>query len=1250
MHRQLMEKSAAYSKWHAHKYHGHFHWALFLVASGFLLWSSFSLKTTEVEFAFAQTATFQDTVYVSGLSQPTAMAWAPTISGDKRLFVSEKAGTLRVIKNDNLLSTPFFNLNVTSNSERGLLGIAFDPSFATNRFIYVYYTRSSSPVKNRVSRFTADTTFDKVVSGSELVLLDNIPSDAGNHNGGAVHFGPDGKLYISTGDGGQTSSNSQSLNVLAGKILRINKDGSIPTDNPFVNTPNARGEIWAYGLRNPYTMDFDPVGGKLYINDVGQNNWEEINRGAKGANYGWPTCEGPQGTGVGNCNTTGFTYPIHAYNHSVGESITGAAFYRGSQFPSQYYGVYFFGDYVSDFIRQLSPSNNASAFRSANTPVDIRVGPDESLYYLSIGAGTVRKIQYGSGTSNPPPTPPPTPPPGTGTAPVGTINTPALGAKYNAGDTITYSGTATDAEQGTLPASAFSWLIALHHGTHTHPFLGPITGIRNGTFTIPRIGHTEDNVFYRITLTVTDNTGLKHESFRDVNPNKVNLTLASSPSGLQVVLNGQPRTMPYSFVSVVGVEQQFDATTPQTLSGQTYNFQSWSNAGARSQTINAPASDRTYTATFALSQTQPPTPTPTPTTCNRLSANTAIPTGFGASFNIFSVAREFMVSGNCGTGSATVTVGNGNPLTYSYNRGYYWSGTAWTPYTLSCSGETISGAWCVGKGTASVPLIADVTNVIGYTCQWMGAKWNCGCRDNQCSTSYWQLQQLNRTSPPVVTPPPSGGSGGGGVSSGKVITIPIASNETTLFDCEKTATKCGPGDTIKIDGGVHTNRRIEFRNLRGTAASPIRVINDTSDNARVTLESPSGRPRFGIMCYDCVHVIFDFLGGWQGQAPGQCGVVDNPDGIQNNSENAIDEYQNGCGLRIDGSDSAGGSPQDAILLQGEHRYITIQGFEGVGSWAGPGDTNYEETHGFNTNDQQRCASDHPGEWVEYITLRKSYMHNYHSTAGYIGPNASIECNGIGANLVKQRDMLVEYVVVDTSGEGGIKFKSVPGSDPLEAIFRYNHVRNGGANPLGTDEGANNQLMTCFEASCTAYGNVLDTNFIDKPDGDGLSCGVLHRPASWGTQVCHFYNNTINNVQGHGVAVSRQANSPRNGTTADIQIRAEYLTIVNPGQTSGNCVNIGGSVNGSGYVRNVICAGASGVTSITGGANIQKQNNLQGVVSSMGFVNAALKNFKLTPSSNARNNSNGVGCPSVDLLKLTRPQGGVCDQGAIEFDE
>src|SRR5215211_3203824 len=247
----------------------------------FCLLSSFS-----VTYGATLPAGFTETA-ISGLSTPTAMEIAP----DGRIFVCQQGGSLRVIKNGALLATPFLTLNVDSNGERGLLGIAFDPNFATNNFLYLYYTVATTPRHNRVSRFTANG--DVVVAGSETVILelDNLTS-ATNHNGGAIHFGPDGKLYVAVGENAN-GSNAQTLANLLGKILRINADGSIPTDNPFFGTATGVNRaIWAMGLRNPFTFAFQQTTGRMFINDVGQNTWEEINDGIAGANYGWPSTEG----------------------------------------------------------------------------------------------------------------------------------------------------------------------------------------------------------------------------------------------------------------------------------------------------------------------------------------------------------------------------------------------------------------------------------------------------------------------------------------------------------------------------------------------------------------------------------------------------------------------------------------------------------------------------------------------------------------------------------------------------------------------------------------------------------------------------------------------------------------------------------------------------------------------------------------------------------------------------------------------
>lgn len=340
----------------------------------------------------------------SGLSNTTAMALHP----DGRIFVCQQTGELRVIKNGVVLPTPFTTLNVNFDGERGLLGVTFDPNYATNRFVYVYYTATTPTIHNRVSRFTANASNEDVaVAGSEVVLLNLETLGATNHNGGAIHFGPDGKLYIATGENA-VPSNSQSLANRLGKILRINSDGTIPADNP-TSFPNIAGSpsglnraIWAVGLRNPFTFSFQPGTGRMHINDVGQGTWEEVNVGTAGANFGWPTCEGA-------CVTGGMTNPLYQYSSAAAApcAITGGAFYNPTTptFPAPFIGKYFFADFCAGWIKVLDPfspppTEGAADFATGiSLPVDIQVANDGSLYYLARGSNSVFRVQFVAGVT-----------------------------------------------------------------------------------------------------------------------------------------------------------------------------------------------------------------------------------------------------------------------------------------------------------------------------------------------------------------------------------------------------------------------------------------------------------------------------------------------------------------------------------------------------------------------------------------------------------------------------------------------------------------------------------------------------------------------------------------------------------------------------------------------------------------------------------------------------------------------------------
>jgi glucose/arabinose dehydrogenase len=604
---------------------------------------------------------FSETLVANGLSSPTAMQFAP----DGRLFVCEQGGRLRVIKNGALVPTPFVTLTVSSVGERGLLGVAFDPNFAVNHFVYVYYTATTPAVHNRISRFTASG--DVAVAGSEVVLfeLDNL-SSATNHNGGALAFGPDGKLYAAVGENAN-GANAQSMTNVLGKMLRLNSDGSIPTDNPFLGSTTGKNRaIWALGLRNPFTFAFNPGNGVMFINDVGQNTWEEINDGVAGSNYGWPTTEGAT-------TNPQFRSPRYAYDHSTGAcAITGGAFYvpMTTQFPTDYVHDYFFADYCGGWIRKLDPSNNGvTTFASGiNAPVDLKVGEDGSLYYLARGSSAVFRVSYGataptitSHPSNQSVAPGASVTfsvraSGTGTlryqwqrnganisgatasdysiasvadtdngarframvtndfgsvlsneavltvtanrAPTATITQPAAGTLYSGGQTINYAGTGTDPEDGALAGSAFTWRVDFHHDTHTHPFIPATSGSTSGSFTIPTTGETSANVWYRIYLTVRDSGGLTQTVQRDIMPRKVRLTLATSPAGLGLTLDGQPVTTPFSFDGVVGIVRNIGAPATQTSGGTSYAFVSWSDGGAASHNVSTPAANTTYTATY----------------------------------------------------------------------------------------------------------------------------------------------------------------------------------------------------------------------------------------------------------------------------------------------------------------------------------------------------------------------------------------------------------------------------------------------------------------------------------------------------------------------------------------------------------------------------------------------------------------------------------------------------------------------------
>jgi glucose/arabinose dehydrogenase len=711
----------------------------------------------------------------NGISNPTVMAFAP----DGRIFVAQQNGALRVIKNNALLTTPFLTLTVNSSGERGLIGIALDPNFATNQFIYLYYTLANGS-RNRISRFTGNG--DVVVPGSEVVLLDLDPlSSATNHNGGAMHF-KNGLLYVAVGENAN-GAHAQNLDTYHGKLLRINSNGSIPAGNPYTTGSEQRRRVWAHGLRNPFTFDIQPSTGRVFVNDVGQGTWEEINDATSGGlNFGWPTAEG-------NSSNSSFTNPVYAYQHGSGDgrgcAITGGVFFNppSTNYPAQYTGRYFFQDLCNQWINMLDLTTTPAtrlpfATAMGGNTLSLDVGNDGNLYFLERNGGALYKIIFTSNTApaiiNHPQSitvtqgqPATFSVTATGTAPlqyqwqknmvnisganastytissaqpadaagyrvivsnsagsttsntaqlsitpfnappVAQIITPAAGTLYRGGDVISFSGDATDPEDGTLPASAFTWYVVFHHNTHTHDGPPVASGVKTGTFTIPNSGETADDVFYRLHLVVKDSRNLTDTVFRDVQPRKSTMSFVTQPAGLQVTIDGQPRTTPFSVVGVELIQRTIGIVEPQFSGGANYVFDHWVHGGSATQTIATPINDATYTAVYRTALRIPENP-----------ANTVNGLTYSYYEGNWNALPDFMNLSPVETGNISSV--NLWPKNRDDNYAFRWTGYidipadgTWTFYTSSDEGSQLLIGNAVVVNNDGLHTVREVSGTIG---------------------------------------------------------------------------------------------------------------------------------------------------------------------------------------------------------------------------------------------------------------------------------------------------------------------------------------------------------------------------------------------------------------------------------------------------------------------------------------------------------------------------------------------------------
>ena len=643
--------------------------------------SSSGGTTTTISPALPQG--FKQTQLAGGLKKPVVLAFAP--GGD--IWIGEQGGTILDYHNGAVQATPIVTLpSVYSTGECGLLGVAFDPNFASNGYVYISYvvnvTNKSGVIQpfSRLSRFTYSG--GTINPATEKVYYQGNQAQNQHHPGNDLQVGPDGKLWWSVGDNVPAITNGEALSNIYGKMLRFNLDGTIPADNPFVNVPSAVPAIYSYGLRNPFRFTFLPTGQPM-TEDTGSSYWEEMDTLQAGGNYGWDYFEG-------NCFSCGYLNPAYAYGHYAVDGASSAiAAYSGSTFPKAYDHVVFVGDYGRRDIEAISfdPSYQTEISDTvfdpnAGTIADLVEGPDGNLYFVSVFEGTFSEItapgpfaptakasatpsagqapltvQFSSaGSSDPYGQPlsyswdfgdgatstganPSHQYTANGTykvkltvtggggqtatssttvvvgqsPPTASITAPAT---YNAGDTIPFSGTATDPVDGTLPGYDYTWQADFisngavqpsYSAGVPYPFYGPATGSTSGSFQVPNDVSQVPGSFYRITLTVTDSAGLQTVVTKDIHPNLTGWSVSSNVPGTGYFVDGAWHTGTYSTQDVVGVKHILTGMPLAQVSGGTrYRFAGWADGSALTDSFTSSAAPATYTANYDTAQTAMP--------------------------------------------------------------------------------------------------------------------------------------------------------------------------------------------------------------------------------------------------------------------------------------------------------------------------------------------------------------------------------------------------------------------------------------------------------------------------------------------------------------------------------------------------------------------------------------------------------------------------------------------------------------------